>query len=75
VTDAPPEYVNGQLRAIVGVELTITAVEAKDKLSQNRSALDRAGVVAGLRDQPGPGPAAIAERMAAGLEAAGETEP
>ena len=72
VTDAPPEYVNGQLRAIVGVELTITALEAKDKLSQNRSALDQAGVVAGLRGQPGPGPAAIAERMAASLEAAGE---
>ena len=72
VTDAPPEYVTGQLRAIVGVELTITAVEAKDKLSQNRSALDQAGVVAGLRGQPGPGPAAIAEQMAANLEAAGE---
>jgi transcriptional regulator len=75
VTDAPPEYVNGQLKAIVGVELTIMAVEAKDKLSQNRSTLDRAGVVAGLRGQPGPGPAAIAERMAASLDAAGETEP
>jgi len=75
VTDAPPEYVNGQLKAIVGVELTITAVEAKDKLSQNRSAPDQAGVVAGLRGQPGPGPAAIAERMAASLEGAGETAP
>ena len=75
VTDAPPEYVDGQLKAIVGVELTITAVEAKDKLSQNRSALDQAGVVAGLRGQPGAGPAAIAERMAASLEAAGETAP
>ena len=75
VTDAPPEFLNGQLRAIVGVELTITAVEAKDKLSQNRSALDQAGVVAGLRGQRGPGPAAIAERMAASLEAAGEAAP
>ena len=75
VTDAPPEFVNGQLRAVVGVELTITAVEAKNKLSQNRSALDQAGVVAGLRGQLGPGPAAIAERMAASLEAAGEAAP
>ncbi len=75
VTDAPPDYLNGQLRAIVGVELTITAVEAKDKLSQNRSALDQAGVVAGLRGQRGLGPAAIAERMAASLEAAGEAAP
>jgi len=72
VTDAPPDYVNGQLKAIVGVEVTVTAVEAKDKLSQNRSALDQAGVVAGLRGQPGPGPAAIADRMAANLDAAGQ---
>jgi transcriptional regulator len=69
VTDAPPEYIDGQLRAIVGVELTITDVEAKDKLSQNRSALDQAGVVAGLRGQGGPGSAAIADRMEAHAEA------
>src|ERR1700735_4858291 len=67
VTDAPPEYIDGQLRAIVGVELTITAIEAKQKLSQNRSDLDRAGVITGLRDQPGPGSAAIADLMAAQL--------
>src|SRR5215472_14825329 len=72
VTDAPPEYIDGQLRAIVGVELTITAIEAKQKLSQNRSQLDRAGVVAGLRNQPAAGPVAIAAKMAAqlGLEQA-----
>jgi transcriptional regulator len=75
VTDAPPDYITGQLKAIVGVELTITAVEAKDKLSQNRSPLDQTGVVTGLRRQTGPGPAAIAEQMAANLEAAGETAP
>jgi transcriptional regulator len=67
VSDAPPEYVNGQLRAIVGVELTISSVEAKQKLSQNRSELDRAGVVAGLRDEPFHGAAAIADLMAARL--------
>jgi transcriptional regulator len=70
VTDAPPEYIDGQLRAIVGVELTITSVEAKQKLSQNRSELDREGVVAGLRAEPGPGAAAIADAMAAQLTAA-----
>ena len=69
VSDAPAEYVDGQLRAIVGVELTITSIEAKQKLSQNRSELDRAGVVAGLRGEPGPGPAAIAEIMVAELAA------
>jgi transcriptional regulator len=67
VTDAPPEYIDGQLRAIVGVELTVTSIEAKQKLSQNRSELDREGVVAGLRGEAAPGPAAIAEIMAAQL--------
>lgn len=70
VGDAPPEYIDGQLRAIVGVELTITTVEAKSKLGQNRSALDQAGAVAGLRREEGPGPAAIADLMAARIEAA-----
>ena len=67
VTDAPPEYIDGQLRAIVGVELAIAAIEAKHKLSQNRSELDQEGVVAGLRSEPGPGTAAIADAMAARL--------
>jgi transcriptional regulator len=48
VDDAPEAYVNGQLRAIVGVELRISRIEAKFKLSQNRSAEDVEGVVAGL---------------------------
>jgi transcriptional regulator len=49
VTDAPAAYVDGQLRGIVGVEITVTRVEGKAKLSQNRSEADRRGVVAGLR--------------------------
>ena len=69
VSDAPPEYIDGQLRAIIGLELTITAIEAKQKLSQNRSELDREGVVAGLRGEPGQGPAAIAAVMADQLTA------
>ena len=67
VSDAPPEYIDGQLRAIVGVELMVRSVEAKRKLSQNRSDRDQAGVVAGLRGEPGNGPAAIADLMAAQL--------
>ena len=67
VTDAPPEYIDGQLRAIVGVELMVTSLEAKQKLSQNRSELDREGVVAGLRDEPGPGAAEIADLIAGQL--------
>jgi len=48
VEDAPATYVEKQLRAIVGVEMAVESVEAKAKLSQNRSEEDRAGVVAGL---------------------------
>lgn len=48
VEDAPERYISGQLRAIVGVELVITRIEAKAKLSQNRSDADIDGVVAGL---------------------------
>jgi transcriptional regulator len=69
VTDAPPDYINGQLKAIVGLELTIVSIEAKQKLSQNRGVADQEGTVAGLRSEPGPGPAAIADHMAANLAA------
>ncbi|MEO6703922.1 MAG: FMN-binding negative transcriptional regulator [Jatrophihabitantaceae bacterium] len=48
VADAPTAFIDGQLRAIVGVELVISRIEAKAKLSQNRSAADQAGVVTGL---------------------------
>ena len=50
VDDAPPQFHAGQLRAIVGIELLITRVEAKFKMSQNRPEADIAGVVAGLAD-------------------------
>jgi transcriptional regulator len=48
VDDAPEKYVQGQLRAIVGVELAIHRIEAKFKLSQNRPVADIDGVVDGL---------------------------
>jgi transcriptional regulator len=48
VDDAPAAFVAGQLRAIVGVEVVISRIEAKVKMSQNRPAADVDGVVAGL---------------------------
>jgi transcriptional regulator len=63
VTDAPATYVDKQLRAIVGLELTIERVEGKAKLSQNRSAEDRAGVVAGLRAEGAGREAIVADQM------------
>jgi transcriptional regulator len=49
IDDAPDGYVETQARAIVGLELRITRLEAKRKLSQNRSATDVEAVIAGLR--------------------------
>ncbi len=48
VTDAPDAFIRAQLRGIVGLRLPITRIEGKRKMSQNRSAEDRAGVAAGL---------------------------
>jgi transcriptional regulator len=53
VDDAPAAYVAGQLRAIRGVIVHLDAVEAKAKLSQNRSLADRVGVVSGLLAEGG----------------------
>jgi transcriptional regulator len=48
VGDAPADFIAMQRRAIVGIEIEIVDIRGKWKASQNRSAADRAGVVAGL---------------------------
>ena len=63
VHNAPPAFIEGQLRGIIGVEMLVTAIEAKAKLSQNRSAADRAAVIGALSSEPDPGGQAIAELM------------
>ena len=63
VEDAPRRYLEGQLRAIVGIEMVIENVAGKAKLSQNRSVDDRAGVVAGLRREGGPRAQEVADLM------------
>ncbi len=49
VSDAPPDFVGAQVRGIVGVEIAVTQITGKWKMSQNRPEADRAGVVAGLQ--------------------------
>jgi transcriptional regulator len=49
VDDAPPPFVEAQLKGIVGIEIPIGRIEGKWKMSQNRPEADRAGVVKGLR--------------------------
>ena len=61
IDDAPDGYVETMVRAIVGLELRITRLEAKRKLSQNRSAADIEGVIAGLAGGSAQGQAVAAE--------------
>jgi transcriptional regulator len=49
VSDAPADYIDGMLRAIVGFEIEVSSVVGNFKGSQNRSVADRAGVNAALR--------------------------
>jgi transcriptional regulator len=68
VSDAPPEYIAGQLRAIVGVEIRITRIDAKWKLSQNRSLEDMTGVVDGTAQSGRADMADLVRRAAVGRE-------
>ncbi|HVY17693.1 MAG TPA: FMN-binding negative transcriptional regulator [Rhodopila sp.] len=49
VSDAPADFVQGMLKGIYGISLRITRLEGKVKMSQNRPAADRPGIVEGLR--------------------------
>ena len=63
VSDAPREYLNAMLRAIVGFALPIRRLEGKWKLGQNRSAADQQGVRDGLASSLSPGDRELAARM------------
>lgn len=54
LTDAPADYIEAQLRHLVGIELRIERIVGKYKLSQNRSAADADGVARGLRELATP---------------------
>jgi transcriptional regulator len=53
VSDAPADYVETMLGAIVGIEIALSSLVGKWKVSQNRPAADREGVVAGLLREGG----------------------
>ena len=50
VTDAPAEYIDQMLRAIVGIELTIRSIGGKWKTSQNQPETNQRGAAQGLRE-------------------------
>jgi len=60
VSDAPADYVAGQVRAIMGVRLPIARLQGKWKLGQNRSAADQDGLLAGYAAAGGADYAALA---------------
>jgi transcriptional regulator len=64
VADAPDDYVATLARGIVAFEIVVERVEAKAKLSQNKSEADRDGVVDDLSGRPGG--AAVADLMRSG---------
>jgi transcriptional regulator len=64
VEDAPVDYVSSMVAGIVGFEVRITSLEGKWKLSQNKSATDVAGVIAGLRSESAtPTDGLVADQM------------
>ena len=65
VSDAPADFVQTMLRAIVGVSIPIARLEGKYKLSQNRPPADHAGIVVGLEADGNAGLAAQVARSLA----------
>jgi transcriptional regulator len=61
--DLPETYLRGMLRGIVGLDIAVTRLEGKYKLSQNRPAADRPGVIAALEAQNDDDPRAVARLM------------
>jgi transcriptional regulator len=64
VADAPADFIERQLGSIVGIEIPVRRFEGKWKVSQNRAAPDRAGVVVGLRETDDPASHAMAYLVA-----------
>ena len=62
VSDAPDEYVARQLKGIVGIEIDVTELTGKWKVSQNKDTRDSEGVEAGLLSEPAPD-AAVMSKM------------
>lgn len=62
-SDAPAKYIEGQLGGIAGLEITVTRVEGKVKLSQNRSEDDRRGVIKGRLEEQDYEAAKVAAAM------------
>ncbi|MGX5848943.1 FMN-binding negative transcriptional regulator [Mesorhizobium sp. PL10] len=56
VTDAPPTFIQSQIKGIIGLEIEIAAISGKWKVSQNRPVADRVGVAEGLEKEAAGAP-------------------
>lgn len=65
VSDAPADFIDKQLGAIVGIEIPLARLAGKWKVSQNRPEADRAGIVSGLRADDTAGARAMADAVEA----------
>lgn len=62
--DAPQDYLATMVQGIVGIEIVVSRLVGKWKVSQNRSPVDREGAAAGLRVAGGAEQAAMAALIA-----------
>lgn len=67
IADAPIDYIERMLGAIVGIEIPVRSIEGKWKVSQNRTDADRAGVVDGLAQLADPQAQAMAALVSEGV--------
>jgi transcriptional regulator len=74
ISDAPRPYIDALLRGIVGVSLKAERIEAKRKLSQNKSEVDFAGVTSGLAASDDPLAQEVAKLMRATRAVADDPE-
>lgn len=72
IDDAPAEYIDAMCRAITGIQVPLTRIEGKWKLSQNRDKGDRRGVVKGLREQGDAASLALADLVEDAIDDEGD---
>ena len=69
LSDAPDDFIETMMTGIVGLQITVTKLQGKAKVSQNRPTADRQGVVEGLQASKESGTEEMARLVAATLDA------
>jgi transcriptional regulator len=68
VSDAPSDFIASQVKGVVGLEIPIRRLEGKWKVSQNRTQVEREGVIAGLAELDTPASLTMSEMVAKALK-------